>query len=59
MAGEQEKRKHFILEQTAVAEAFRPRSGGGGGAKVPARDRQQHGAALLPPRRLRHGWRQN
>jgi len=47
MAGEQEKRKHFILEQTAAAEAFRPRSGGGGGAKVPARDRQQHGAALL------------
>ena len=43
----QNKRKHFILEQTATTEAFRPPGGGGGGSEVPTRDRQQHGTALL------------
>ncbi len=47
MAEEQQKRKHFILEQTATPEAFRPPGSGGGGSTVPARDRQRHGAALL------------
>ncbi|WP_456408232.1 S8 family peptidase [Thiolapillus sp.] len=47
MTEEQQKRKHFILDQTATSEAFRPPGGGGGGSAVPARDRQRHGAALL------------
>lgn len=48
MAGPDDSRKqHFLLTNTASTDPFRSPSRGGGGDAVPARDRHQHGAALL------------
>jgi hypothetical protein len=44
---DEQKRQHFILSGTAEAEQFRSTGGGGGGSSIPARNRGEHGAALL------------
>ena len=40
-------RAHFVLQNNAVSEKFSSRSGGGGGAETPDRNRSSHGASLL------------
>lgn len=48
MAGPDDSRKpHFLLTNSASTDPYRSPSQGGGGKAVPARDRHQHGAALL------------
>lgn len=40
-------KRHFILDNTAQPEPFRPTGGGGGGVEVPRQNRQVHGQGLL------------
>ncbi len=42
-----EPKRHFILDNTAQPEPFRPSGGGGDGIKVPRQNRQSHGQRLL------------
>lgn len=42
-----EPKRHFILNNTAHPEPFRPSGGGGGGTEVPRQNRQSHGQGLL------------
>ena len=44
--GDTETHRHFILEGFTHTETYVAHRGGGGGRNVPARDRQEHGAAL-------------
>jgi len=44
---EQTRYPHFILSDTSEAEPFRPHGGGGARPEIPARNRAQHGSALL------------
>ena len=44
--GDTETHRHFILEGFTDTETYVAHRGGGGGRNVPARDRQEHGAAL-------------
>ena len=44
---DKQRKRHFILEGTAETERFRSPQQGGGGSTVPARNRNQHGDALL------------
>jgi hypothetical protein len=41
-----EPKRHFILDNTAQPEPFRPAVGGGGGGDVPRQNRQAHGQGL-------------
>ena len=45
--GDNKRHRHFILEGVTSAETFRPRGGGGQSKKIPSRDREQQGNALL------------
>ena len=44
--GDTETHRHFILEGFTDTETYRARAGGGGGSKVPPRNRDEHAAAL-------------
>lgn len=46
MADTKDTRPHIFLGATGKAEQYTATTGGGGGAEIPARNRQQHGAAL-------------
>lgn len=40
-------KRHFVLDNTAQPEPFRPPASGGGGGEVPRQNRQVHGQGLL------------
>ena len=44
--GATETHRHFILEGFTDTETYRARAGGGGGRRVPARNREEHAATL-------------
>lgn len=46
MGDAKDTRPHIFLGATGKAEQYTATTGGGGGAEIPARNRQQHGAAL-------------
>ena len=44
--GDTETHRHFILDGFTDTETYRARSGGGGGRRIPARNRDEHAATL-------------